>query len=298
MAVSVGNRREAGCIGQAWEMHDFVVRTVAATRELWLDLLAVLWPCACLVCGAPGRDLCAGCADGLRAAGRAAPMRVRTPAGEIVWARGNYEGALRALLVACKHRGRAEVANALGGLLRGPLQHACHARAGPLPPLIVTVPSRQAKLRARGFRHVDLMVRPALRQLRRTEGLHAYLLIGALRARPGRTGQVGLSEAQRAQNARLVCVPRRMQRRLRGREVVLVDDIATTGATLRAATGALIAAHARVIGVVVLGVTRRRSAENQQIQSASLLAEVAVSPSTAVGFVKGVKVRPPLWPPA
>ena len=82
-------------------------------------------------------------------------------------------------------------------------------------------------------------------------------MTGALATLPGRTGQVGLQAAQRERNAALVRVRRRMRGLLRGRDVVLVDDIVTTGSTLLAATRALAAADARVVGIVVLGVTKR-----------------------------------------
>lgn len=278
--------------------------------ELWLDLLALLWPCACLVCGVPDRDLCADCTIALRVE-RGHAERALTPVGIEVWAAGAYDGALRTLLVEYKHYARTRVGSVLGECLSGPLGAAMRARDGPMPVLIVTAPSRPEKVRARGFRHVDLLVRIALRYLARRSvsgsvlglggpnGRHgqcvrhersvrseagsqaeskAYLVPGALQALPGRTGQVGLHAAQRAQNAALVRVPKRMRGRLRGRDVVLVDDIVTTGATLLAAARALVAAEARVVAIVVIGVTKRLDAKDEKNLQKRFRDEVEVQP--------------------
>lgn len=251
--------------------------------EIWLDLVSLLWPCACLLCGVPARELCKSCVAKVghtsgSEGSLARAVLVRTPAGPEVWACGSYEGSLRSLLIACKHRGRPQVVRVLGGLLSVPLRHGIAARDGPFPPLLVAVPSRQEKTRERGFRHVDLMVRRALEVLRQSHGTQAYFVAGALRALPGRTGQVGLTSVQRAQNAQLVSVSTRVRSRLRGREVVLVDDIATTGATLQAASRALAAVDARVIGLVVLGCTTRKTEKNFDAQPTSLQTEVEVTP--------------------
>lgn len=240
---------------------------VHMTRELWADLLALLWPCACLLCGAPDRELCLTCRTRLRATAGTAQL-VRSPSGREVWVYGSYGGALRALLLACKHGGAVRLAAPLGELLSGPLLVALELRRARAPVLLVTAPSRAARVRERGYRHVDLMVRRALRHLRARTATGVamcgdplpYLVVGGLRALPGRAGQVGLRAGERARNAALVRVPRHMQGRLRGREVVLIDDIVTTGATLDAAADALAAAGASVIATVALGAAQRRDA--------------------------------------
>lgn len=246
-------------------------------RELWFDLLALVWPCACLVCGVADRELCSGCMRTLHGrAGRAALFW--SPAGTKIWAFGAYDGDLRTLLIACKHEGRIRIARVLSELLCGPLRAALRACDGPVPPLIVTVPSRPAKVRERGFRHVDMLVRLSLRCLRARGDPPAYLATGALTTLPGRTGQVGLQAMQRERNAALVRVPRRMRGLLRGRNVVLVDDIVTTGSTLMAATRALAAADARVVGIVVLGVTKRLDSDWPKTCLVSLPYEVELNP--------------------
>ena len=235
-------------------------------RELWQDLLALLWPCACVVCGAPDRELCGRCRAELSLSAGYAQL-VHPPSAGEVWSFGSYEGVLRALLVAYKHGGRVRLASPLGELLSGPIDAALQLRRARSPTLIVTAPSRAARVRQRGYRHVDLMVRRALRCMSQPGGADPYLVVGALQALPGRTGQVGLRAAARAHNASLVRVPWHMRGRLQGREVVLVDDIVTTGATLTAAAGALTAAGANVIAVVALAAAQRRDEEAAKDES-------------------------------
>lgn len=194
---------------------------------------------------------------------------------------GSYRGALRAMLVGYKHDGRVGFARELGARLRAPLDAALRdaalncdrvegvggtekARAacagGARGILIVTVPSRPARVRERGYRHVDELVRIALRGgggTPRAPDVPPRLLSRALRTSAGRTTQVGLGAVERQANAARIRVAR--PRQLRGRDVILVDDVITTGATVTAAATALSAAGARVVAIVALCAVERRS---------------------------------------
>ena len=227
----------------------------SAARELARDLLGLLWPASCLGCGAADRELCRRCA-----------LELRTPVsghGDVLaglgapgMATGVYAGALRAALVAYKHDGAFGLARPLSARLRPVLTHAI-ARATAARPecrtVIVTVPSRTTRVRERGFRHVDELVRRAL--LANAAGV---LFPRALRATRGRTGQVGLDARARQRNAERVAVRPVAARWLAGRPVVVVDDIVTTGATVRAVVRVLEACGAQVLGVVALAAARRR----------------------------------------
>lgn len=263
-----------------------------ALRELRLDLLALLWPTECVACGAVDRDCCRACLNELRChreplAGPVLNSTAFASARVRVLAAGEYSGTLRALLVACKHAGRTGFARLLGECLAVPLRRALGEAPGggggmggpgdagagvtglgrDRRVLLVAAPSRSARVRERGYRHVELLVREALRVMRRSRDptmsmpASPRLLKGALRALPGRVGQVGLRADERRRNAELVAVRLRSRWALVGARVVLVDDVVTTGATVTAAAEALAAAGAQVVGVIALCSVVRRDEE-------------------------------------
>lgn len=225
------------------------------------DLLALLWPGSCVACGAPDRVCCAPCLAEIRGQAGAAPRplvrrlpRPERPALELR-AAGRYDGALRAGLVAYKHAGRVGLAKPLGARL-GPVLGAAIATA-PEPPLVVAVPSRPARVRERGIRHLEPVVRAALRGRPPRRG--AGLALRALRTTRGRRSQVGLDRAARRGNAARIAVRRSHAGRIRGRAVVLVDDVCTSGATLSAAADALERAGARAVSAVSICVVEENA---------------------------------------
>lgn len=252
-------------------------------RELGLDLLAVLWPTSCVHCGAADRDCCANCLGEVR---QLALLRSEQQ-GMPCFARARYSGPIRALLVAFKHGGRVRFARELGRQLAGPLGAGIACAADPGPPLVVVAPSRPSRTRERGYRHGELLVRHAVRELRAARKVRAVRAVRALRTRRGRLSQVGLTPAQRAENAARITVRRRFRSSVRGREVVLVDDVLTTGATLRAARASLESAGARVVASAVLCVADRGTPEPRKCSGEG----VETVSRSGVEFGKGVAVR-------
>ncbi|GLI26055.1 hypothetical protein ARHIZOSPH14_02970 [Agromyces rhizosphaerae] len=210
------------------------------------DAAAVLLPVRCAGCGAGGRPVCAACAGALR------PEPVEDARGDLRFTAAlEYDGVVRAVLGAYKDGGRtdaaAALAPALGAAVAAVAALARAAAPGPAPrPVLVVVPSSARARRERGYHPVGLLLR------------HSGLRAERLLARTGaRADQAGLGLEERARNAAgaLRALPR-----ARGRAVVLVDDIVTTGATAREAVRALEAGGARVTGVAALARTPRRTA--------------------------------------
>jgi predicted amidophosphoribosyltransferase len=238
---------------------------IPLARTALADALALLLPTECGGCGAPDRAVCGRCRSALGAeptvvplpAGPAGPA-ARTGIGIPVWAALEYDGVLPRLLSALKERGRTEVARALAQ----PLGLAVRAALEALPRVpsadafteastdgiaLLPVPSSRRAMRARGYDPVRLLLRRARLPLPVVRGLRIV-------SRP--RDQAGLAAAERERNLRGAMRGRPV---LAGRPVLLVDDVLTTGATLREAARAATEAGGAVTGAVVLArVPKRR----------------------------------------
>ena len=215
-------------------------------RLALVDALATLLPVDCAACGERGLGVCRTCRAGVRAAARSG--RVPLAGGSLAVSTGaDYSGVVRRLVVALKERGRVDAAPVLAPLLRialaGALASAPDEDMGPW--LVVPVPSRAAARRTRGFEPVVaclLAARPGV-EVARVLSL----------CRPV-ADQAGLDRVARADNLHRAM---RASPAVRGRQVVLVDDVVTTGATLRESARALRDAGAvRVVAAALAGVPR------------------------------------------
>jgi predicted amidophosphoribosyltransferase len=122
---------------------------------------------------------------------------------------------------------------------------------------LVPVPSRRTAVRARGQDATLRLTRRAAAVLRRA-GCDVEVL-PVVRIVRGLADQAGLDARERAANLHgALAVPDRLARHVRGRPVVVVDDVITTGASIVEAARALRAAGADVRCAAVVAATRRR----------------------------------------
>lgn len=218
---------------------------------------------ACVACERPGRPLCLRCHAGLPA--RAA-VRWPTPAPPGLappYSMGDYDGALRALVLAHKERRVLALAQPLGDLLARSVRAALddHGCGRDDPVVLVPVPSRPAAVRQRGHDPTWTMASLAARRLAAARPVSTARL---LRLRPGVVDQAGLDTRGRAANlagsmAAPAAAVRRLGERFPRAHVVLCDDVLTTGATLREAQRALHAAGVPVLAAAIVAATRRRA---------------------------------------
>ncbi len=215
-------------------------------------LLEALWPRRCPACRLPtpsrGVDWCESCATALarspgqpycpRCGADASPLVVRAEGcpncrGQAVRYSqlvrvGGYDGPLREAIIRFKYQGQAKLDRTLAKLLLAGLYGTDWFEQ---VELIVTVPTHWRRRMQRGYDQVELLAR----QLASLSGKrHAAGLRAARAVRP----QVGLSSLQRHQNVRGAF---RAAGWIGGYDgvVCLVDDVTTTGATLREAAQTL-----------------------------------------------------------
>lgn len=187
-------------------------------------LLDLLLPAECGGCGLPGVPWCAACAAALDVP--PVRLRPRTDPGIPCWALGPYRGPGRRAVLAAKERGRRDLAAPLGyALARG--LHRLREPGRPL--LLVPAPGRSSAARRRGGDPVTRAAAVA------ASWLPGCRMVPLLRTRAGARDSVGLTPDQRAANLAGRIVPRGHARAApvvtRNTQVVLVDDVLTTGAT-------------------------------------------------------------------
>ena len=214
-------------------------------------LLDLLLPPACPGCGREGTLLCPAC-------GRHLATRLGEPPGLPIGLPGSlpeglvqlewcapFTGPARAALHELKYATNRRLAQPLGEVLA-----ARWRQAGVGGDLLVPVPVHAERLRQRGYDQAVLLavaagaalglpVVPALRRGRATTAQHAL-------GRGARSANVGTAFAVEPGAAAV----------LRGRWVVLVDDVVTTGSTLSACAAALLDAGAQLVSG--LAVARER----------------------------------------
>ena len=156
------------------------------------------------------------------------------------------------LIGAFKFQGQVELATALSARLSAALDSA----ALPAPECVVPVPLSTRRLATRGYNQAWELARRAAS----ARGLPARndVLLRPLDTAP----QADLGRAERQRNLRAAFMVAPVMRPwLTGRRLALVDDVMTTGATLREATATLLRAGAADVQVWVVARTPTPDAE-------------------------------------
>ena len=168
---------------------------------------------------------------------------------------GPYEGRMREAIHALKYDRLLGAGRRMGGMLA--LAIAQLAADGPAEILVIPVPLHRSKHSQRGFNQARMLASHAIKALRTTHpGWQLRLAAKAvIRQRPTES-QAGLTSRQRRLNVRgvfQVSDPGTVT----ARNVLVIDDILTTGATARSVSRALLRAGAANVWVATLARARR-----------------------------------------
>ena len=239
---------------------------VGVLRRAGRDALAIVFPVSCAGCAAEDRVVCEQCCEDLEPRVRRVDIEASGRPTLAVWAGLPYDGPLAAVLHAFKESGRTNLGKILAVPLAAALQQALMALSPTEAVTLVCPPSTREAHRARGYVPLHVLAR-------RLRVRPAALLV----ASRGRRDQSILGREERWQNlegslrvnahdhavapSRFVVTPGDPNPQsvpLAGRRIILLDDVATTGATLHECARALRAAGATVLGAAVLAHTERR----------------------------------------
>ena len=237
-------------------------RVRQGARESWRFALGLVYPPTCIACQAATGEphtLCASCWSGIRFIERPYCERLGTPfavdlgmrllspaaiADPPVFGRARavaeYDGTASALVHRLKYGDRLELARALGRMM---------ARAGAEllgeADVIGPVPLHRWRLWRRRFNQAMALARVVSAE----SGVPCdpFLLARIKHTRR----QVGLTKTQRQENLQgAFHVPAEARARLKGKRVLLIDDVLTTGATANAAARALLRGGAASVDVL------------------------------------------------
>ena len=213
----------------------------ARARRLGRGALDLLFPPACVSCGAGGEFLCARCAGRLvpaawprcrrcwrplQDAGVCSPCRAVPPPYDSLRAVFVYDHAARVLVHALKYRGMTALAGPMASLM------ARAIRGSDIEPgVIVPVPLATMRRRTRGYNQAGVLAAALGKEL-------GVPVAGrALRRTRETAPQARTRDAD--QRLRNVAGAFEAAPEISGRRVLLLDDVTTTGATLSACAQAL-----------------------------------------------------------
>lgn len=235
------------------------------------SIFSALFPAECRLCGElllniSALPVCAGCLrsiaafDGPQCRVCGERLLGQMPAGaephcglcrrarptyERAFAIGPYDGALRDLIHLLKYQRMTPAARPLGQALAAPLR-AAMAEAGEQA-VLVPIPLYKGKRRQRSFNQAEEIAREAVK----AADVKVHIAPELLERVRETVSQTGLTRHQRRQNVRgAFAVPKRFVRAVRSRNIIILDDVFTTGTTAEECARVLRRAGAAKVWVV------------------------------------------------
>lgn len=214
-------------------------------------------PPQCVTCGREGSALCTACSTSeivpygqqcwlcnrVSIGGRTCPKCRVGGSPRFVWITTNYDGSAKDLIKIYKFGHQRTAARTLSQLMIETL----HDFNNPdelikLNYLIVPVPTATSRIRQRGFDHSALLSTTLARRM----ATKSTNVLGRL----GQTRQLGAKRPDRLSQPEGNYFVR-LPQIIKGRNILLIDDVVTTGTTLKAVTKVLRAAGAKRVDALI-----------------------------------------------
>ena len=225
--------------------------TTHSWKETLSHTLALFLPVSCAGCGAPDIQLCQQCRNRVEVDVQYRELFIPESATRIpLYFSCDFVEPLTNVMHQFKETGHTTLAHPLSEWMRFAVQRIQNQVTTDV--LWVAPPSPRKNYVQRGYHPLKILSR----QL----GIPLSPLLCSKRHR---ADQTGLSRHLRYTNMDGAFVA---TRNLAGVDIVLLDDVITTGATLQEAARALHVAGANVVGAAVLAATPQKLSENYQLK--------------------------------
>jgi ComF family protein len=218
----------------------------------WRSLLNLLFKSECNLCRrdslTPICDRCQRNLDRLQHRNRDRLQRLALP----VWVWGEYRNELKQAIATMKYNNRPQVAAYLGECLGQMWQQPAQTGRRKHPPIaVVPLPMHAQKRRDRGFDQAEIIAQ----HFCQVTGL-PLVAQGLQRVRPTQAlFQLSPEARQRELDQALQLGAAQAELQRLDRQILLIDDIFTTGATARAGATALRSAGFSVYGLAAIATT-------------------------------------------
>ena len=211
----------------------------------------LLFPSSCLLCNQPGVDVCSECSTKIRRNRRGLYI------SDIpVWAGAVYGDELSELILLAKEKHILPARNFLAELLVESFMRARNESEIRERTILVPVPSSKSANRTRGYRHAYLLARQMLKRLplsqRGSVSIQEMLVVNRKVA-----DQTNLNREQRERNVKGAYSVTKTSDLAEQADLYLIDDLLTTGSSVREGIRALRQAGLRPAGVLTAGVSPR-----------------------------------------
>lgn len=227
-------------------------------------ILDILFPqTRCAICRRPGRygtrnPWCPDCTDNMEKlrcqlpicdkcgkyieseSGLCSDCKERLPSFEICRAAGPYSDPYRIAIKVLKFIGRKNLAYRMGCMMAKVVKE--EKRFWPID-LVVPVPASQGSLKQRGFSQTELLARQLAKKLKLKVGLNLLVRVKETPA------QRELTREEREKNL-LSAFDIKDRKKIQDKSILLVDDVYTTGSTIRECTRILLEAGAARVSVI------------------------------------------------
>lgn len=218
-------------------------------NQIAQNVIDWLFPPICLGCGEEGvficpeclpkiqrvpNDVCKYCGSFTSKKGKCANCDGKTLPYEGFRAFAYYDGTIRKAIHHLKYQNDLTIGRYLAGMLS-----MVYEKAGWETDLILPVPIGEQKMMERGYNQAERIAKPLSERLKIDYSDDALIRISE------RSSQVGLNQAERQENVRQAFVAR--SKPVKGKRILVVDDVFTSGATMEAVATELKQAEAKEV---------------------------------------------------